>query len=502
MLFLLVALLLYAGYFIYHAYNLARSRGELNYAESTWLFASLRIRHGLTPYFAYTQAPYIPMVYPPLLPAIVGWVGALFGTSDEQTVTLSRLVSLGSALVISALIAALCRFFRVGGVLSIVAGLLFLTPYTTFQLWSLAARSDMLAVALELSAITLVCGASIRERTPMWTLFLAGVVCGFALSAKQTSGAAVLALVLWVLLGGIRANVRYGKLAGLVLIGAGAALGILAVLLPFGIEGVQQLLRGTWDLATQPQSASDFYTRLDELVRLFGLCLPLAALGFWSLTSKRPEDDNSELSGAIGLSQLFLLYAAVSTVAFLATISKVGSASSYSLEIIAILCVAVGLGLGNIDKLLPKIERQAATALIIFGVASLSIQSWYAIKTAQSTQEAGPNDLHLASMARVGEGPILSENGYILLHGADPPFLLDPLFLSVQNHLGEWDDSTVVRMADERQFVSVVLFHTLETRPSVNGIPWLPEGLYDALLRNYQLAGASGRYYVYLPKIP
>jgi hypothetical protein len=105
-------------------------------------------------------------------------------------------------------------------------------------------------------------------------------------------------------------------------------------------------------------------------------------------------------------------------------------------------------------------------------------------------------------MAQTGKGLVLSENGYILLNGADPPYLLDPLFFSVQQRVGKWDAAPVIQMVEERKFVSVVLFHTIESRLAVNGVGWLPDGLYDALARNYEIAGVQGRFNVYLPRKP
>ena len=41
---LLAALGVYSLLFFYHALRLTLAHGELNYAESTWLFAALRVR--------------------------------------------------------------------------------------------------------------------------------------------------------------------------------------------------------------------------------------------------------------------------------------------------------------------------------------------------------------------------------------------------------------------------------------------------------------------------
>ncbi|MGA7731254.1 MAG: hypothetical protein WCD37_08270 [Chloroflexia bacterium] len=500
MLFLLAALLLYAAYFAYHAYRLARARGEVNYAESTWLFASLRVRHGLTPYFDYTQAPYVPMAYPPLLPELAGGTGALLGAGDGQVITLTRLFSLGSALSISLAIALACRAFGVKAIPSAIAGLLFLTPEPTFTLWSAAARSDMLAVALGLLAVALLLTASKRSPAPTWSLALGGVLGGLAIMAKQTAIAPLLAIVLWLALtGGGRAS-RVARMRAILIVVTGALVSMLVALAPFGLEGAQQLWRSTLDLASHPQSPAALYTRLDNLVTMFGLCFPLSALGIWVLTL--PKEDNKAPANAGAARSLFLIYAGVAALVLVLTSAKLGSASSYCLETIAVLCVAAGVGLGALGRLVERAERLVGVALLVLAIAPLATQAWYASKTAQSSWVPGPDDGPLAALAQPNRGPVLSENGYILLNGAEPPLLLDPLFFSVQERAGRWDSEPLTKMAQGREFVSVVLFHPIETTPSVDGVSWIPAETYAAIKSNYTLLGTHGRYYVYVPKSP
>ncbi len=497
--FLLAALLLYAAHLAYHAYNLARARGEVNYAETTWLFAAIRVRHGLTPYFDYSHAPYIPMVYPPLLPELSGGLAALFSLGDSQVITLTRLISLASVFSISTIIASMCRILGVSRLLSVMAGLLFLTPQVTFSVWSANARSDLLAVALGQAAVLVLLFASRKTQITPWFLALSGLLCGLALSAKQTAVAPLLATGLWLIWTRSLGNrtQRIGRIALLCLF---ALAGFAALLLPFGLDGAKQLLQGTLDLASQPQMDANFYTRLDNLVTMFGLLFPLSAFGVWVLVRSKGGATHPAISTSTA--KLLLLYGTFSAIVLLVTAAKIGSASSYCLETIAVLCTAAGVGLGALEKLIEGAERQLAMALLILAIAPIATQTWYAVKTAQSSQDKGPDDGPLAALAQVTKGPVLSENGYILLNGTEPPYLLDPLFFSVQAHNGKWDPQPVVMMAEQRKFVAVVLFHTLELAPSVNGIPWLPSGLYGAIKNNYTLAGAQGRYYVYLPKSP
>ena len=64
--------------------------------------------------------------------------------------------------------------------------------------------------------------------------------------------------------------------------------------------------------------------------------------------------------------------------------------------------------------------------------------------------------------------PALSEDGYILLHGTDPPYLIDPFFFSTLASVGRWDPEPLRRMVAEKGFSEVVLTRPVEvaTRPT------------------------------------
>jgi hypothetical protein len=269
---------------------------------------------------------------------------------------------------------------------------------------------------------------------------------------------------------------------------------------PFGMDGAQQLLRSTIDFAAHPQSSAALYTRLENLVAMIGICLPLSALGFWSLALREGRAQISEEGSATA--GLYMTYAGAATLVLLLTSAKLGSASSYCLEVLAVLCVAIGLGISKLSRLAYLTQGQVRAALLLLAVAPLWVQIWNASKTAQATTAPGPDDSRLAALAQSERGPVLSLNGYILLHGAESPFLLDPLFFAVQERAGRWDSAVLTQMAEERRFISVVLFYPLEMAPTVEGIGWIPARTYAAIVNNYRLSGTAGRYFVYVPKEP
>ena len=468
---LLAALAIYALLFTYHAAHLAFAPGELNYAESTWLLAAVRARHGLGLYFDYQHAPYIPMVYPPFMPELAGLVGRLLNLSDAAMIPLARLEIVAATLVSAGAVAALCRGAGVGWPAAGLAALLFLTPSHTFLLWSFAARGDMVAVALGLGAV-----ACVVHRPGGWGLVAGGVLAGLALAAKQTAVAPLLACAWWLL--------PSRRCSGLIGFGAGLLSALGLTLAPLGPEGLRLLARGTLDLIEQPEAQGSFSARFDNLITLFGLLIPVALVGATRLAPGPARG-------------LLLRYTALAAGVLLVSAGKIGSASSYCLELIALLAVLAGVG---VDWLLTPgtVPREALLAVTLLIGAPITIQTVDALFQAQAFREAGANDGALRALA--GPGPILSEDGYIALHGPDPPFLLDPFYFSVLAAQGKWDPTPVRQMLLARRFTAVVLAHPLEMPITVQGIPQIAPGIYQAITQNYTFAAQSGRYYVYRPR--
>ena len=98
------------------------------------------------------------------------------------------------------------------------------------------------------------------------------------------------------------------------------------------------------------------------------------------------------------------------------------------------------------------------------------------------------------------EGRSSPKTADLLLHGPDPPLLLDPFYFGVLSAGGRWNPDPVRRMLAARQFTAVVLAHPLETPITVQGIPQIPETIYQAIKQNYVFVAQSRRYYVYHPR--
>lgn len=470
---LAAALALYALLFTYHAVHLAFAPGEVNYAESTWLLAAIRARHGLNLYFDYQQPPYIPMVYPPFMPELAGVVGDLLNLSDAAMIPLARLEILAATLAAAGAVAAICRGAGTGWPAAGVAALLFLTPSHTFLLWSFATRGDMVAVALGLWAV-----ACVLRRPHGWGLVAGGLLAALALTAKQTAIAPLLACGWWLL--------PAGRRRGLLPLGGGVVGGLALTLAPLGPEGLRLLARGTLDLVGQPWAIGVLTARFDNLISLAGLLIPVAGAGAARLAPGPARG-------------LLLRYALLAAVVLLLSAGKIGSASSYCLELIAILAALAGVA-GDWLRTQGTVPPGARLALAVLIGAPLLIQTTDALVQAQAFRDAGADDRPLLALADPARGPVFSEDGYILLHGSDPPFLLDPFYFGVLSDLSKWNAEPVRRMLAERRFSAVVLAHPLETPVNVQGVPQIPERVYQAIQQNYVFVAHSGRYYVYRPR--
>ena len=474
---LLAGLVLYAALFFYHAIHQSFAPAEIHYAEGTWFFAALRVRHGLSPYFDYSHAPYIAMIYPPLDPGISGILGNVLGITDEGIPFLTRLVTLASTLAAAAAVFGICRRLRCGWLPSGIVALLLLTPPDTYRLWGFVARSDMMAVALGLWSIFFLLGAANDDRSPTWQLALGGALVGLGLAAKQTELAPVVAALWWLW-------PRWRR--GLVYI-AGLAVGLVVPLAPLGVEGVRLLLKGMSDLSAQPILDDALYGRLRDLLSLFGSVMPISLLGM--VRSATPASARG----------LLVRYAGVAALVFLLTAGKVGTASQYTLELIAVLAVLAGPGIQWLIEL-TAVSREVVLAALVLVLAPLGVQTVTALNTAQDWRSPGADERPLMALDAVRKGPVLSEDGYIVLHGADPPVMLDPYYFSVLETLGRWDPAPLTRRVANKEFSAVVISRPVETPFVYQGVRWIPPEVLGAVAKNYTLSTTIGRYYVYTPR--
>lgn len=472
--FLLFFLGLYTALFLYHAVHLSFAHGEMNYGEASWLFAALRVRHGLPVYFDYTHSPYIAMVYSPLDFWLAGGLGALARVPDSWMVPLTRLTTVASTLLAGAAIFTLCRRLGCGRLVSALATFLFFTPTHTFLLWSFVARSDMLAAALGLCAIT--CMVALPGARGV---LAAGILCGLAVASKQDAIAPLMACAGWLFF-----SERRKQLVPLL---GGFLAALVVVFLIMGQEEARLLITHTLDLMGGAWFSVTFYARFSDLLALFGPVFPVVALGM-----ARPATPTEPRN-------LVLAYFATSAFVLLLSAGKLGSASSYCLELIAVSCVLAGLGVQWLFEVV-SVQREVFAGLLLLVGAPIAVQTATALNTAQNYRDTGADDRPLSAMLSGQDGPVLSENGYIALHGTDPPVLLDPLYFSVLAWEGRWDPAPLKQMVSEKQFAAVVLTRPVEWPAVVQGIPWFPPGVIQAVQQNYTYSGTSGRYYVYVRK--
>lgn len=470
---LVIVLGLYALLFVSHAARLAFAPGELNYAEGVWFFSALRVRHDLPFYFDYSHPPYIAMVYPPLDPELAGIASAALSLSDGQVVPVARLLTLAAVLATVLAIIVFAKGLGVSTLPALLAALLFLTPSHTYALWSFVARSDMLAVALGLWGVT-----TLAVRREKWSIVAAGALCALALCAKQTAVAPLLACGWWLV-------TSPGK-RRLLWFAVGFSAGLASSLGPLGFDGIVLLLGHTRDLAGEPWSGATFHARVEDLLSLSGPLVPVAMLGLVRVNGSAPGG-------------LLARYVGLAVMVFLFSSGKVGSASSYCLELIASMCVLCGAGLQWLIELreVPARVVAGAVALVMLPLALQSLGAWFAVQ--DYSQPPADDRPLLAAISSTG-GPCFSEDGYVVLHGTDPPYMLDPFYFSALARAGRWDPAPLVQMFSQKRFSSAVLTRPVDSPLVVQGISWEPPGVVSAISAQYVLSETLGRYYVYVRK--
>lgn len=188
---LLQVLILAVGAFyvaaaLYHGLSVALFPYDLNYGEGYVLNDALRLIRGELPYTDVREFPMVRSPYPPLFLLVDGLLTQITGPSFAP----GRLLSLGSALVIAALL-----FFGVARpslFLAAVALALYLGSPHLYQ-WIAFSRVDLLANAFSLAAVVVCLGGVSRRR-----IALAATLCVLALATKQTAIAAPAAIALFL----------------------------------------------------------------------------------------------------------------------------------------------------------------------------------------------------------------------------------------------------------------------------------------------------------------
>ncbi len=323
--------------------------GPAQLATSVDLFV-----RGAPLYRDFRSAPFMPLVYGPVVPALTMVLAPIFGGGPMAALEAGRVLTIASTLLAAAMVFLLARrtgACRAAAILATLA--LILSPIVLR--WGFEYRVDMPVLACELSGIfAFASGAT------------ATALALFAISffVKQAHAVGIATVVLFCWISGQRRRATILALIYLGLIGAGTVL--LAVAYPFYLQNAFGAVRTmNFDLG-----APILFVAI-----LIGGNVGLALFGVIALTRRRMTD------------RLIVCLLIVASMHDLASCLRWGSNAYYFLPALAALTIVASAG---IDLALERMRSMGTVAQVVAGSA-IAMPCWHwdsCLRRAQSRRSS------------------------------------------------------------------------------------------------------------------
>jgi hypothetical protein len=425
-------------------------------------------------------APFIPLVYGPVVPTLTGKLAPLFGHGPMAALEAGRLLTIASTVIVCAMIFILARRIGAGIGAAMLALLAFMLSPIVLR-WGFEYRVDMPVLACELWGLVAFAGGATATAIALF-------VVSFFIKQGHAVGIATVVLFCWI--AGDRRRAITLALIWLAMVAAGTAL--LAWLYPCYLLNSFDAVR-TMDL--------DFRAPVLFLVILLGGNLGLTIFAIVAVTRQRMTDR---------LMRCFLIVASIHDVA---SCLRWGSNAYYFLPVLAALAIIASAG---INLMLDRINAMRAVSQLGAGAAlSLMLSLGYLLAprpVAMSLREVvspsihcdlettDPWDPHALAMLRSVDGPIVTDAAELKLVDARANLQwIDLMVLTSMRELGNFDDQLLLDAIWRRQVAAFALDPEGLAR-SFRGRPLFWPRLRRAIEANYQLVPAIGPPYVMLPK--
>jgi len=424
-------------------------------------------------------APFIPLVYGPVVPTLTGKLAPLFGHGPMAALEAGRLLTITSTLIVCAMIFILARRIGASTGAAILAMLGFMLSPIVLR-WGFEYRVDMPVLACELSGLVAFAGGATATAI---TLF----VVSFFIKQAHAVGVATIVLFCWI--SGDRRRAITLAMIWLAMVAAGTAL--LARLYPYYLLNSFDAVR-TMDL--------DFRAPVLFLVILVGGNLGLVIFAIIGITRHRMTD------------RLMLCLLILASIHDVASCLRWGSNAYYFLPVLAALAIIASAG---IDLMLERISAMRAVPQLGTGAALtliLSLGYLFAPRpVAMSLREVvtpsihcdltstDPWDPHALAMLRSVDGPIVTDAAELKLVDQRANLQwIDLMVLTSMQELGTFDDKLLLDAIRQHQIAALALDPEGLAR-SFRGRPLFWPRLRRAIEANYQTVPAIGPPYVMLP---
>jgi hypothetical protein len=475
-----------------HSWDAVRFPWQIDFDEGINLNASWLLSQGVNIYRPNPPDHFISSMYPPLYFALNAVAIKLWGLNLASGRVIALLGAMAAGAMLWTWVYAETRRHAAG----LLAALTWFSLGPVYA-WSTFYKQDMLALALGLAGGALAAGAASEgwkvekfkglkvDNSPTFKpsilqtfkLYLAIVPLALSFWVKQSSLAPMAAVGLFLLLRDRRLAVRWGLAAAASILVPFAALdvvlrgGLHAHVLAFDHYG-----RSAARLA---KNMDALWTQHAPLV----LCgAGFAVLGIWSATRQRRSPP---------LSTLYLL---VATPAALLGNSLPTANYNHLLDILAPLCLALGVALGTAWRKIELGGMRLDRALLAGGVLALAFAqagivynkpgwTWYT-PLGIPLEERAERMEKISQAVKQAPGEVLSEDNWLLLKNGKRVLYDDPAAMAALANAGEWDQSVLLQDINRRKFSLVLLQYDL-TNETYNP-RWTNQAL-DALKANYDV---------------
>lgn len=436
--------------------------GPAQLATSVDLFV-----RGAPLYRDFRSAPFMPLVYGPVVPALTMVLAPIFGGGPMAALEAGRVLTIASTLLAAAMVFLLARRTGACRAAAILATLAFILSPIVLR-WGFEYRVDMPVLACELSGIfAFASGAT------------ATALALFAISffVKQAHAVGIATVVLFCWISGQRRRATILALIYLGLIGAGTVL--LAAAYPFYLQNTFGAVRTmNFDL-----SAPILFVAI-----LIGGNVGLALFGVIALTRRRMTD------------RLIVCLLIVASMHDLASCLRWGSNAYYFLPALAALTIVASAG---IDLALERMRSMGVTAQVVAGsaiAALLALGFMLAPRAITTVIATDPWDHRALDALRSIQGHILTDVAELkLVDNRDNLQWIDLMVLTSMEQLGTFNDQALLETIRQHQIAAFALDEEGLGR-SFRGRPLFWPRLREAIEANYQVEPLMGPPYLMIPK--
>jgi hypothetical protein len=368
-------------------------------------------RRGMPLYRDFRIAPFIPLVYGPVIPAMTSRLAPLFGTGPMSALEAGRVLTIAATIASSILIFLLARCLGAGISAAMLSAIAFLLSPMVLR-WGFEYRVDTPVLACELGGIfAFASGAT--------ALAIGLFVISFLIKQAQAVGIVTVVLFCWV--SGERRRAITLALIWLIAVVAGTAL--LTMLYPYYLLNVFGAVR---------TPALDFTAPIFFCGILIGGNVGLMMFGIVAVTRRMLAD------------RLMLLLLIVATIHDLASCLRWGSNAYYFLPTLAASAIVASLG---IDSALIRIRAMSAAPQFASGIglALLLSMGLLLAPRAITSNDASVNpwDPRALNLMRSIDGLILTNVAELKLFDAQTNLQwMDLMVLTSMQQLGTFDDAS------------------------------------------------------------